>query len=97
MRDFINNGIVQGVLAALILAFLFWVKSIIRRLKDENKIIRFLKKSAFETELNFRSTHAISSATNLTEERVNKVCGKSKRIRRNQKEKKSWILNEKKK
>jgi len=94
MRGFINNSIVQSVLAALIIAFLYWVIGYIRRRIDENKIVIFLKKSAAETEHNFRSTHAISSATNLTESRVNKVCSRSKRIRRNQKEKESWALDE---
>jgi len=67
MRDFISNGIVQSVLATLIVAFLLWVISTI---------------------------HAISSAVNLTQDRGNKVCSKSRRIRRNQKEKESWISDE---
>ena len=92
MGDFIHNGIVQGALAALIAAFVIWVIRAIRMQIDEKKIIAFLEKSAAETELHFRTTHAVASATNLSEERVSKLCSRSRRIRRNQKEKESWIL-----
>ena len=92
MKDLINNGIVQGALAALVAAFVIWMIRAICIRMDEKKIITFLQKSAAETELHFRTTHAIASATSLPEERVSKICGRSRRIRRNQKEKESWIL-----
>ena len=93
MSDFIHNGIVQGALAALVAAFVIWMIRAVCIRMDEKKIITFLQKSATETELQFRTTHAIASATHLPEERVAKICGRSKRIRRNQKGKESWVLD----
>jgi hypothetical protein len=92
MGEFLNNGIVQSVLGALIVAGLFTVYRNRVFRKDENRIVEFLKQSAIETGNTFRSTHAISSELDLTEERVKVVCSKSKLIKRNLKEKQSWRL-----
>ena len=92
MKELINNGIAQAVIATLIGAFILWLISFARFKADENKIYKFLTDSAASTELTFRSEHRISSETNLSEERVHKICSKSKKITRNQKEKKSWRL-----
>lgn len=94
MRELIDNSILQGVLVALIVAFLFWGVRIMRWRRDEKKILTFLYRSKAKTEHGFRSTYAISSDTNLTEGRVGKICSESKKIRRNQKELQSWALIE---
>jgi hypothetical protein len=90
MSDFFKNGIVQGVLATLIGVLVLGIFGWLKFKRDEKIVTKFLKNSGVETRHNFRTTHAISSATNLSEERIRKVCSKSSKIRRNQKEKESW-------
>ncbi len=92
MKELLNNQIVQGILVTLICALIFWLFGWVRFKIDENKILTFLKASNAETEYTFRNEPAISSDTNLSEDRVHKVCAKSSKITRNQKEKKSWRL-----
>ena len=92
MDKFFGNGIVQGVLATLIGALLLWFISFIRLKADESKIVKFLMKSQKETQHTLRSTNAISSDLNLSEDRLRKICSKSKKVRRNQKDKESWCL-----
>ncbi|GMQ89580.1 MAG: hypothetical protein BMS9Abin09_1082 [Gammaproteobacteria bacterium] len=92
MKELFNNNVVQGVIVTLIGAFILWLVSYIRFKMDEKKIHKFLTASTANTEFTFRSEHRIASETNLSEERVHKVCSKSKKIARNQKEKKSWRL-----
>lgn len=94
MQEFMKNGIVQSVLGALIVVFILWLISVFRSRSDENKILEFLRKSLKETPHKFRTTHAISSDTNLSEERIRKICSKSKTIKRNTNEKESWKLLE---
>lgn len=94
MNNFFNNGIVQGVLATIIGVLILGLFGWIKFKRDEKIVTDFLKKSGVETNHTFRSTHAISSATNLSEERIRKVCSKCSRIRKNQKEKESWKLSE---
>ena len=92
MNNFLNNNIAQGVIITLVAAFVLWVIGRVRFKFDENKILKFLRNSKNETEFTFRGEPAISSETNLSEDRVHKVCSKSNNIKRNQKEKKSWRL-----
>jgi len=92
MNELLNNGIVQAVIATLICAAIFWVFNWFRYKKDESKILTFLQDSIEKTDFIFRSEHAISSETNLSEERVHNICSKSSKTTRNQKEKKSWRL-----
>lgn len=94
MKEIFQNGIVQGVIVALIVAFIFWVIRHFKFKHDEKTLINFLGESKRETSHTFRTTHAISSATNLSEERIRKVCNKSKKITRNQREKESWKLSD---
>ena len=93
MKELLNSQIAQGVLVTLICAVLFWIVSLFRYKIDENKIITFLRKSKNETDYTFRGEPAISSETNLSEDRVNKVCSKSNQIKRNKNDKKSWCLS----
>ena len=92
MKEIFGNGIVQGLLVTLIAAFVFSVINIIRFKVYESKIVDYLLKSRRDTPHSFRSTNAISSDINLSEDRIRKVCGKSKKVRRNQKSKESWCL-----
>jgi CRISPR/Cas system CSM-associated protein Csm2 small subunit len=94
MLEFLSNGIVQGVLVAIIIGAFTMIVNRLKFKRDEKKIITFLKKSNQKTSHTFRSTHAIVSDTNLSENRVRKICSLSKQIRRNQKEKESWTLVE---
>ena len=59
---------------------------------DEEEIINFLTEKIHDTDKSFISTHRIASEVNLTESRVNEVCSKSDKIRRNQKERETWTL-----
>jgi hypothetical protein len=92
MSDFFKNGIVQGVLATLVGVLILGIFGLLKFKRDEKIVTKFLKNSGVETSHTFRTTHAISSATNLSEERIRNVCSKSSKIRRNQKEKGSWKL-----
>lgn len=94
MKEFFENEIVQGVFVTIICTIIFWIVRHNKYSSDEAKLVAFLKKSKEETENTFRTTHAISSATNLSEERVRVVCSKSSKITRNQKEKESWRLSD---
>ncbi len=88
MREFFANGIVQSVLAAIIFAALVWGFKKMHFWLDERKICAFIKNS----KATFRSTEAIVSHTNMEVSRVQLVCSRSKRIRRNTREKESWCL-----
>jgi len=79
---------VTGILVAVLIGM--W--KISRAKKDTNKIVNFLRGSANTTEYIFRTTHRISSETNLPEDKIRKLCSKSRLIIRNQKEKESWRL-----
>ncbi len=87
-----SDQIILLIASALVVAILLGVFKVISDKRDTNTIIAFLKDSEAATEDRFRSNHAIASDTNLSEERVRKLCSKTNRIRRNPKEKESWCL-----
>jgi hypothetical protein len=89
--DWISNNRLASVLPP-ILAVAGWVLKWLRDKRDGNRIYDFLLKSAATTPWRFRSTEAISSATHLPRRRVEKLCIRDKRIKRNEKEKESWQL-----
>lgn len=70
-----------------------WLYTLYRNHRDSEAILCFLKQPATDTAYSFRSTEAIASKTNLTESRVESLCSKHPKIRRNTKEKQSWSLN----
>lgn len=90
MSDLQNNGIFQGVVAAIIFAIIVWCYKKAHFWLDERKIYTFIK----DSKDTFRSTEAIASKTNLESNRIQHVAAKSKKIRRNAKEKESWCLVE---
>jgi hypothetical protein len=91
MEDFMKNAIV-GIIVSLIVAFIIWTIQKFREKRAEEKIISFMNESAKITSWKFRSTPAISSHTNISSEKIEKICSKSKKIKRNEKEKESWKL-----
>ena len=78
MRD----QIIAGIVSALVIALSAGAWKVFHDWKDTCKIIVFLKDSKETTDFKFRSNNAIASDTNLSEERVRKLCSKSKKIRR---------------
>lgn len=90
MAEFFKNGIVQSVIAALIFALLVWAYKKVHFWWDERKIFNFIKSSSHT----FRSTEAIAASTNLEAARIQHVAAKSKKLRRNSKEKESWCVAE---
>ena len=91
------SNIIIGIISGVTVALLIWLIKTINSKIDTHKIIIFLQKSKATTKHTFRSNHAISSATNLSEERVRTLCSKSTQIKRNEKQKESWQLQTKKK
>lgn len=59
---------------------------------DSEEIYQFLLQSQKEGKFGFRSTEAISSHTKLPRERVEELCSKHAKIRRNEKERETWRL-----
>ncbi len=85
--------IAAGVAIAVAIAGLFlWLIQWVKDRRDTDKIYKFLLRSSKERGWAFRTTRAISSATNIPTERVSGLCGRDKRIRRNEKEKESWRI-----
>jgi len=88
MGEQIIIGIVSGIAVLIIIGIIKMIKD----KSDTNKIISCLQNSLKTTDHTFRSNHAIASDTNLSEERVRKICSKAKEIKRNTNEKESWQL-----
>ena len=85
-----NNKIASAV--PPIIAVGGWIAKWSRDRRDTNRIYQFLAQSTATTAWRFRSTEAISSATHLPRRRVEKLCIRDRRIKRNEKEKESWQL-----
>ena len=80
---------VIGILVCVfILGFFGWLK--FRR--DEKIVTDFLEKSGINTD-GFSTTHSISSATNMSRERIIKICKASSKIRRSRNDRDSWKLH----
>ncbi len=93
--DFVsNNNLVSALIAAAVLAVAGGVWKWWRDRRDCKKIYEFMVNSRSSTGFTFRSTHAISSHTRISEKRVAELCSKHPKIRRNEKEKQSWTVVE---
>ena len=91
--DLIGSKEFLAALAVLIVGGVFAVAvKWYRDNRDGNKIYAFLLQSKTGTEWTFRSTHAISSHTKISESRVEELCSKHPKIKRNENEKQSWKL-----
>ena len=81
--DSILEGITIGGAGGAIAGITLWVIELIQKKVSEvshaNRIYQWLKKNTFEEEA-FRSTRAIASWCNLTEERVRYICSIDERI-----------------
>jgi hypothetical protein len=87
-----ENALVSGILAALVIALLGWLLKVARDGRDSKAIYDFLVRSASESGHTFRSTHAISAATKISETRVAELCSRHRKIARNEKEAQTWRL-----
>jgi hypothetical protein len=93
--DFIsNNQLVSTLVAAALLGLLAWGAKRFRDRRDSKRIYEFLRQSRLNTDFRFRSTEAISSATKIPEARIERLCSRHNKIKRNEKEKQSWQLIE---
>jgi len=83
-----DNPLVSAIVAGLILAGLPWTIKKLKDKLDSYRIYIFIR----DSEKKFRTTHAISSAKHIRELRVAELCGRDKRIKRNELEKQSWRI-----
>src|SRR5438309_1039361 len=91
--DFLsNNALVSTLIAAGILTAVGWIWKSRRDRRDSDAIYKFMLASKGSTDFSFRTTHAIASHTKLPTGRVGVLCARHPKIRRNEKEKESWIL-----
>jgi len=91
--EYVIEGIVIGVSAGVAIQIINFVSKYINFYQEEKIIVDFLKESIKSSKYTFRSIIIICNAVNLPEERVRYICSRSKKIRRNEKEKESWTLN----
>ncbi len=95
-QDKLLEGIIIGIFGGLFSGIGIWLLDRLGKLrdftKDENSIVTFLTKHINETDFIFNTTYRISSEVNLTESRVNEICSRSTKIRRNQKNKETWTI-----
>lgn len=88
-----ENALASTLVAALIVGAINWVWRLHRDRRDSDAIYTFIMTgSKAATDFSFRSTHAIASHTKLTAERVETLCSRHPKIRRNQGEKELWRL-----
>ena len=89
----IITGAAGGASAGIILASLKALHEGHLKRRDLKRVVGWLEKvSSPEGAEPWRSTHAIASYTNLTEDRVRYVCSSSEKIVRSSKKKESWGL-----
>lgn len=87
--------VMMGIMVALVLIVTIGIKVIIQKVltfkMDESAIVKFIAESGEES--GYRTTEAISAATDISADRVCLVCSKSKLIRRNSKGKELWCVH----
>lgn len=89
-----DNNLGSALAATAIVAVLAWLWKCHKDWNDSKKIYNFLLTSKAITDFTFRSTEAISSHTQISENRVAELCNKHAKIKRNEKVKQSWQLIE---
>jgi len=85
-----ENNLVSAVVAAALLGGVAWLWKYCRDRRDSEHIYSYLIQSMNETDWTFRGTAAISSRLKIPESRVEELCHKHRKIRRNEKDKQSW-------
>jgi hypothetical protein len=93
MSDFFKNGIVQGVLLALVGVLVLGLFGWLKFRRDEKIVAEFLENSGVEAAHTATTTHAIHLSTKLSKARIGTVCRRSKRIKRHREEGESWKLS----
>lgn len=89
----IITGAAGGASAGIILAILKGCHEAIQKKMRTRRITRWLEKvSEPEGAESWRSTHAIASYTNMTEDTVRYICSESDQIVRSSGEKETWGL-----
>lgn len=86
------NSISEAIIAGLVVAAITVLLKSIRDYLATNKILKFLRSSGKNKNYRYRSSHAISSETHISEDRVQKLCSRSKKIKRSAREKETWRL-----
>jgi hypothetical protein len=89
-----NNPLLATVVGALVILVLRWLWSWGQNKRDSDAIYRFMLASKQGGQFTFRSTQAISAQTRIAESRVEQLCSRHPKIRRNEREKQSWRLVE---
>jgi len=89
----IVTGAAGGASAGIIIMGLQGIKEYYLRNRDTNRILDWLREAAKDSDAKkWRTTHAIASYTNLTEDRVRFLCSTCNKIARSTKEKEVWAL-----
>ena len=88
MNELFENEIVKLAFAALVGVLVLGLFGWLKFKRDEKVVASFLKDSGVDARRIHKTTYEISSATNLHEKRVRKVCRKSTRIKKEQDD--SW-------
>jgi hypothetical protein len=88
MNELFENETVKLAFAALLVILVLGLFGWLKFKRDEKVVASFLKDSGVDDRPIHKTTYEISSATNLHEKRVRKVCLKSTRIKQQQDD--SW-------
>jgi hypothetical protein len=88
--------VIKIVLVTLVVVIILGVFGWLKFRRDEKIVIEFLKNSGVESGDDSTTTAAISSATRLSETRIQRICDRSAVIKRHHREKGCWILESKK-
>ena len=86
------EGITEAIIAGIVVASIVVVSKSILDYLATNKIIKFLQYSGENKSYRYRSSHAISSETKISEDRVRRLCSRSRKIKRSARKKESWRL-----
>ena len=84
------KGLFFAFICLLVLGLFGWLKY----KKDERIVTQVLRQFGHQGSDGFISTQAISSATQLSERRVRKVCRKSAVITNHREDEESWKISE---
>lgn len=94
MTDLFDNEFVQGVLLAIIGILILGVFGWLKYRRDEKIVTKYLQEYAADSKHTKRTTQAISSATDLSEERIRKICTNHSNVSKHPKQTESWKLSE---
>lgn len=86
------GGVTEAIIAGIVVASIVVLSKSIYDYLATNKIIKFLQHSGANKKYKYRSSHAISSETKISEDKVRRLCTKCKKIKRSAKEQESWRL-----